>query len=155
MLSSRAPATLFNLEGRAIIDPMQIYHHYERRDLGAAVQFYLGRDHEDGHTAESDVTATADVLVAMLDRYDDLPRTVIELHKQFVDPNGVDLGERFTRVEGEIRFRFGKYRGQPLDAVARNSPDYLEWMLSQDFGSDTKQVVSEALTRNRLNVAVA
>src|SRR5262245_4490625 len=51
----------FDLEGRSIIDPMQIFHHYERRDLGAAVQFYLNRDQENGHSAESDVAATADV----------------------------------------------------------------------------------------------
>jgi DNA polymerase-3 subunit epsilon len=142
----RAGFTL-DLEGRSIIDPMQIFHHYERRDLAGAVQFYLGRNHENGHSAESDVQATAEVLAAMLDRYEDLPRKVNDLHKQFVDPGAVDLCERFTRVDGQIRFRFGKYRGQPLDVVARNAPDYLVWMLAQDFGSDTKRVVTEALER--------
>jgi DNA polymerase III subunit epsilon len=142
----RAGLTL-DLDGRSIIDPMQIFHHYERRDLAAAVQFYLGRDHENGHAAKSDVEATAEVLAAMLDRYDDLPRSVDGLHKHFMDPGAVDLGERFTRVEGEIRFRFGKYRGQPLDEVARSSPDYLKWMLAQDFGSDAKAVVTDALKK--------
>lgn len=138
---------ILDLEGRSIIDPMQIFHQYERRDLAAAVKFYLGHAHKNGHSAESDVEATAKVLAAMLDRYEDLPRSVSGLHKQFMDPGAVDLGERFTRVEGEIRFRFGKYRGQPLDAVARNSPDYLKWMLAQEFGSDTKRVVTDALKR--------
>ena len=148
----RAGFTL-DLEGRSIIDPMQIFHHYERRDLAAAVQFYLGHVHENGHAAESDVEATAKVLAAMLDRYEDLPRLVSDLHDQFTDPGAVDLGERFTRIEGEIRFRFGKYRGQPLDAVARESPDYLKWMLAQDFGSDTKRVVTDALKRTALCMA--
>src|SRR5262249_831209 len=112
-----------------------------------AVQFYLGRKHENEHAAESDVQATAEVLAAMLDRYEDLPRIVNDLHKQFVDSEAVGLGQRFIRVEGQIRFRFGKYRGQPLDVVARDNPDYLEWMLGGDFGSDTKRVVTEALER--------
>jgi len=138
---------VLHLDGRSIIDPMQIFHHYERRDLAAAVRFYLGREHENSHAAEADVQATAKVLAAMLDRYDDLPRSVRDLHDRFGDPGAVDLGERFSRTEGEIRFRFGKYRGQPLDAVAQSNPDYLEWMLSQDFGSDTKKVVAKALEK--------
>ena len=139
---------MLNLAGRSIIDPMQIFHHYERRDLAAAVQFYLGHEHENGHSAEADVEAMAKVLAAMLDRYEELPRSVNDLHKQFVNPGAVDLGERFTCVDGEIRFCFGKYRGQPLDAVARSSPAYLKWMLAQDFGSDTKRVVTDALKRS-------
>jgi DNA polymerase-3 subunit epsilon len=51
---------------------------------------------------------------------------------------------------GKIRFSFGKYRGQPLDAVARMKPDYLQWMLTQDFFDDTKAVVKDALRRSRL-----
>jgi DNA polymerase-3 subunit epsilon len=53
----------------------------------------------------------------------------------------VDSGGRFVRVENEIRFAFGKYRGQPLKIVAQENPDYLEWMLAQDFFDDTKAVV--------------
>jgi DNA polymerase-3 subunit epsilon len=137
----------FNLEGRSIIDPMKIFHRYERRDLAAAVKFYLGREHENGHTAESDVEATVAVLAAMLERYEDLPRSVNGLHKHFMDPGAVDLGEKFTRVEGEIRFNFGRYRGQPLDAVARHNPDYLQWLLAKDFNSDAKKLVTDALSK--------
>lgn len=137
----------FPLDGRAIIDPLEVFHAYERRDLAAAVQLYLGRDHDDAHTATADVLATAEVLDAMLARYSDLPKTPAGLHQHFKDPNAVDSGSRFVRVEGQIRFAFGKYRGQPLDVVARDQPDYLRWMLGQDFFDDTKAVVAEALRR--------
>ncbi len=45
----------FPRDGRSIIDPLEIYHDRERRDLSTAVQFYCGRDHEGAHCASADV----------------------------------------------------------------------------------------------------
>jgi hypothetical protein len=61
----------------------------------------------------------------------------------------VDSAGKFVRVHGEIRFAFGPHRGQPLDAVARMKPDFLQWMLTKDFAADTKAVVRDALRRSR------
>jgi DNA polymerase-3 subunit epsilon len=139
----------FSLEGRVFIDPMKIFHARERRDLAAAVRFYCGREHEDAHSASADALATAEVLDAMLARYADLPRTVAGLDQHLKDPNAVDSIGNFIRVKGEIRFAFGKHRGQPLDTVARSKPSYLQWMLAQDFLDDTKALVKDALRRSR------
>lgn len=141
----RRAGMALSIEGRAIIDALEIFHTYERRDLAAAVRLYLGRCHDDGHSAAADVVATAEVLDAMLDRYTDLPRDVRQLHQHFKDPGAVDSSRCFARVEGQIRFSFGKYRGQWLTAIARERPDYLRWMLEQDFFEDTKAVVRDAL----------
>lgn len=140
----------FSLDGRAIIDPMEIFHSFEKRDLAAAVNFYLSREHTGAHSAAADVLAAAEVLDAMLARYSVLPRGVVELHEHFSDPNAVDSNGFFTRVEGEIRFAMGKHRGQPLDGVARHNRDYLLWMLKQDFFEDTKSVVRNALNRSSI-----
>ena len=137
----------FNFENRAIIDPIQIFYQYEPRDLAGAVKFYLGKNHEHGHTAKSDVEATVKVLDAMLDRYKDLPCSINDLHKCFVDPNAVDLEEKFLRVDGHILFNFGKYKGQQLDLIGRKDPGYLRWMLGSDFGPDTKKPIEEVLSR--------
>jgi DNA polymerase-3 subunit epsilon len=144
----RAGMTLL-LGGRAVIDLLQIFHARERRDLAAAVQFYLGREHVGAHSAAVDVTATVEVLDAMLEMYDDLPRGVADLWQHFKDPNDVDSNGCFTQVEGQIRFAFGKYRGQPLNTVVREHPDYLQWMLGQDFFENAKAVVRDALSRQR------
>jgi DNA polymerase-3 subunit epsilon len=136
---------LWSLAGRAIVDAMEIFLAYEKRNLAAAVRFYCNREHENPHSAGADVRATAEVLDAMLERYADLPRTTAGLHQHFKDPNAVDSSGYFVQVEGQVRFAFGKYRGQPLDAVARAKPDYLRWMLDQDFFDDTKAIVREAL----------
>ena len=91
--------------------------------------------------------ATAEVLDAMIARYTDLPRNVADLHQHFADPDRIDSDGFFRRVEGEVRVVKGKHRGEPLDAIAAARPDYLEWMLTQPFFEDTKQVVRAALTR--------
>jgi DNA polymerase-3 subunit epsilon len=136
----------FVLEGRALVDPQEIYHHFERRDLTSAVRFYLGRAHHGAHSAAADVLATAEVLDAMLGRYAELPRSAEDLHVHFKDPKAVDSNGKFIRVNDEIRFAFGKHKGQPLAVVARESPDYLRWILSGDFFSDTKDLVRQALS---------
>jgi hypothetical protein len=40
----------------------------------------------------------------------------------------------------------------PLDFIARNCPDYLQWMLGQDFFDDAKAVVRHALRRCAIRV---
>ena len=137
----------FDMEGRAIVDPMEMFHQMEPRHLAAAVRFYLGRDHASAHSAAADTLATLDVLDAIVGRYPDLPRTPSDLHERFRDPNAVDSNGFFTRVEGEIRFANGKHRGQQLDSVAARDPSYLRWVLGQDFFADTKAIVTEALDR--------
>lgn len=143
----------FELEGRAVLDLMEIYHFFERRGLEEAVQFYLGRKHDGAHSAAADVLATAELIDAMLERYKDgenaLPRNLTDLTRRFSRPVAVDPDGTFTRREGSIVFARTKYRGQALDDVARRDPDYLDWMLRTDFGPDVKKVVREALTQAR------
>ena len=129
---------------------MEMFHQLEPRHLAAAVRFYLNRDHEGAQGAEADVLATIEVLDAMLGRYPDLPARRPPCTNISGDPTAVDSDGFFIRVNGEIRFKKGKNRGQPLDAVALRDPDYLRWMLGQNFFNDTKAVVTEALKRAAL-----
>jgi len=146
----------FPLDGRRIIDPLEIYHDRERRDLSTAVRFYCGRDHEGAHCASADVQATAEILDAMLERYPDLPRCVDELHDLYRDQLSVDFDGKFIRVDSRIVFNFGKYRGRRLEEIARESPDYMHWMLAGSFLDDTKEIVRGALeqTVDQLGPAV-
>lgn len=80
----------------------------------------------------------------MLARYEDLPRSPAGLYQHFKDPKVVDSNGCFVRVDGELRFAFGKYRGQPLAAA---KPAYLKWILTQDFFDDTKAIVRQALAK--------
>ena len=132
---------------RRVVDAMTIFHRMERRDLGAAVSFYLGRSHEGAHAAEADVAATAEVLEAQLERYPDLPRAVEELDAWMRGgrTDGVDRSGKFVWKSGEVVLAFGKHQGKKLHRVAREDPGYLEWVSRSDFPEDAKRVASEAL----------
>ena len=90
--------------------------------------------------------ATLAVLDAQVGRYDDLPKTIDGLHGECNDPNSLDMSGMFGKSEdGAIVFLKGKYRGRSLDEIAQGKPDYLEWMLREDYFDDTKTIVSAAL----------
>jgi DNA polymerase-3 subunit epsilon len=131
---------------RRVVDAMAIFHRKEPRDLSGAVRFYLGRGHEGAHGAEADLIATRDVLAAQLERYADLPRTVEGLDAWTrVRADAVDGEGKFVRQNDEIVFAFGRHAGRPLRQVAREAPDYLEWIVGSDFPEDAKSLVRRAL----------
>jgi DNA polymerase III subunit epsilon len=136
----------FPVSGRKIVDACQIFHRREPRDLTAAYRFYCGREHEGAHGAAADVLATLAILDAQVSRYDDLPRTVDGLHAHCNDPGALDMSGMFGKDEdGSVVFIRGKYKGRSLGDIARTKPDYLEWMLREDYFDDTKVLASEAL----------
>jgi len=135
------------LDRRRVIDAMRIYHRKERRDLTAAVAFFLGRDHAGAHSAEADVVAAADVLEAQLERYADLPHTVPELADWIrpVPAGAIDRAGKFAWAGGQVTLTFGKHRGQPLAQVIAEARDYLDWLLEKDFPPDAAELVRNAL----------
>lgn len=79
----------FSMEGRCQIDVRNIFRMKEttwdrflmgKRTLAAAVRHFCGKDLPGAHAADVDAGATADVLLAQLERYPDLPRDVPGLH---------------------------------------------------------------------------
>ena len=137
-----------SLEGRRILDMQTIFHREEPRDLSAAARFYLERDHEEAHTALGDIRTSAAVLGAQLRRYDYIPRDLDGLHaycEEFA-PMRTELDRWFSDgPEGRV-FQRGRHRGQTLAAVARESPDYLRWMLgAEDMDEEVLRVVREAV----------
>ncbi len=136
------------LENRRVIDVLKIFKRMERRNLSAAVELYLGREHVGAHGAQADTEATADVFRAQLERYDVLPRSVPELAEWISPtvPDAVDRRGRFVRRLEGVAFGFGKYRNRPLAEVAREDADYLQWLLGQDdFPGDARRLVLDAL----------
>jgi DNA polymerase-3 subunit epsilon len=137
-----------SLEGRRILDMQTIFHREEPRDLTAAAKLYLGRDHEEAHTALGDIRTSAAVLAAQLQRYSHVPRDLDGLHAycEAYAPFRTELERWFNEgPEGRV-FRRGKHRGQALSAVAREAPDYLRWMLgAEDMDEEVLRVVREAL----------
>jgi len=144
----RRAGVQFSVTDRRLIDAQVIFHRQEPRDLSAAARFYLGREHEEAHTALGDIRTTAAVLAAQLERYPGLPRDLDGLHAYCdeVSPFQTELDRWFLRRSGDLVFRRGKHRGETLMAVAASAPDYLRWMLgAEDMGDEVLQAVREAL----------
>ncbi len=138
----------FELEGRRIIDVQNIFHREEPRDLSAAARFYLGREHEEAHTALGDIRTSAAVLGAQMERYPHLPRDLDGLHAYCEEyaPLRSEVDRWFEATDRGRVFRRGKHQGEPLDDVARSNPDYLRWMLGvDDLDEDVRHVVRRAL----------
>jgi len=124
----------FSIQGRHLIDAQVIFHREEPRNLSAAARFYLSREHEEAHTALGDIRTTAAVLSAQLQKYPDLPRSLdgLQAYCDEVSPFQTELDRWFYRRDGELVFRRGKHKGEPLAKVAATAPDYLKWMLGAD-----------------------
>jgi DNA polymerase III subunit epsilon len=138
----------FSLEGRRIIDVQNIFHREEPRDLSAAARFYLGRDHEEAHSALGDIRTSAAVLAAQLERYEALPRDLDGLHSYCEEfrPTRTEVDRWFTSADDGRAFRRGKHAGRPLAEVARTDRGYLEWMLgADDMDDEVCAVVRAAL----------
>ncbi len=137
-----------DLEGRRIVDMQTIFHHEEPRDLSAAARYYLGREHDEAHSALGDIRTSTAVLGAQLARYPHLPRDLDGLHAycEAHAPIRTEVDRWFTGGEERRVFRRGKHRGRTLEEVARAEPDYLQWMLgADDMDEDVLAIVREAL----------
>lgn len=140
-----------DLEGRRVVDMQNIFHHEEPRDLSAAARFYLGRVHDEAHTALGDIRTSAAVLSAQLERYAHLPRDLDGLHAFCEEHYPVRTeADRWFGGPPEARvFRRGKHAGRGLDEVAASDPDYLGWMTrAEDMDEEVIRVVHDALRRS-------
>ena len=132
-----------------VVDVQRIYHQMEPRNLSAALKFYCGREHDGAHDALADVVATADVLLAQLERYPDkLQGTTDFLGELSGDrkrsPDAA--GKLKFDDNGSICLTFGKYNGWTLENIGRNDPGYLQWLMTKaELPGSTLAVMRNAL----------
>lgn len=146
---SRAKIDL-DLSSARTLDAQVIYHRKEPRNLSAALQFYCGKELVDAHGALADTFATLEVFAGQLQKYEDLPSGMGELH-DFASSYGssqfVDAARRFMWRDGEPVFNFGKLKGKSLRRCAGDPADrdYLRWILGGSFDDEVKEIVQDAL----------
>jgi DNA polymerase-3 subunit epsilon len=140
----------FDLSKFRLVDAQTIYHKKEPRNLGAAYQYYCGKEIVNAHSAEADVLATFEVLDAQVGKYDDLPKDVAGLsdfsfHSKFADLAGMI---HFNDKNEEI-FAFGKYKGQVVKEVFQKDLGYYGWIQNADFPLYTKRVLTNIQLRSK------
>jgi DNA polymerase-3 subunit epsilon len=138
----------FDMKDRKAIDVQVIFHKKEQRTLSAGYQFYCGKELEGAHGAEADTNATYEILLAQLDKYEDIGDTVAALsdfstHAKRADFAGFIL---FNDADQEI-FSFGKYKGRTVEEVLKENPGYNAWIQNADFPLYTKKVLQEIKER--------
>lgn len=151
----------FDMSDRKFVDVQNIFHQMEQRTLRAAYKYYCGKDIINAHSAEADITATYQVLLAQIERYKDVDfedkqgkisqpvQNDVEALHTFTNMNKpVDFAGRmvFNENEEEI-FNFGKHKGKTVEQVFDTEPSYYAWMKQGDFPLYTKKKLDEIWAR--------
>jgi len=132
----------FDMQNRKAIDVQVIFHKKEQRTLGAGYQFYCGKELEGAHGAEADTNATYEILLAQLDKYEDIGNTVDTLSAYSTHGKRADFaGFILMNDEDQEIFSFGKYKGRTVEEVFKENPGYNNWIQNADFPLYTKKVL--------------
>ncbi|MFM7015535.1 MAG: exonuclease domain-containing protein [Bacteroidota bacterium] len=140
----------FDMSNRKMVDVQNVFHKMEQRTLSAAYKFYCDKEIENAHSAEADITATYEVLMAQLARYDSLAKDIPGLAAFTAMNSNVDLAGRIIyNDKGQEVFNFGKHKGKSVDDVFSNEPSYYEWMMNGDFPAETKKTLTALRLRHK------
>jgi len=137
----------YSNEGRKLIDVMKIYHKLEPRDLSSAHLKYCGKVLEKAHRAHIDVKATIDVLESQLEKHDNIPRDVSELH-EYCNPKDslwIDNEGKLKWDNNKAIINFGSHAGKTLEDIHKNNPSYFQWIIDADFSHEVKDIAKEAI----------
>lgn len=151
----------FDLDNRHFVDVQNIFHQMEQRTLRAAYQFYCDKQIINAHSAEADTRATMEVLLAQIERYENMEwedkkgnrstpvvGDVEALHKFTNLSRPVDFAGRMVYNEqGEELINFGKHKGKLVEDVLNAEPSYYSWMMQGDFPLYTKRKLEEIYKR--------
>ena len=141
----------FYLSNRSVVDCMVIYRMKERRNLEAAYRFYCNKELPAAHTAAGDTSVLPDILEAQLNLYPDIPQDMKSLDAlcHQIPENFVDKQGKFVRLGGKIICNIGnKHKGHDLDYIKKNDPGFLNWILSEEFPPEVKELVKGYLPDN-------
>ena len=140
---------------------MEEFLQMEQRTLRAAYQFYCGRVIENAHSAEADIKATYEVLLAQIGKYENqdwenkkgeiskpVQNNIEALHK-FTNLNKpVDFAARMVYNEDGVEvINFGKHKGRSVEDVFQSEPSYYNWMQNGDFPLYTKRCLEKIWKR--------
>ena len=132
----------FDMNHRKAIDVQVIFHKKEQRTLSAGYQFYCGKVLEGAHGAEADTNATYEILLAQLDKYDDIENSVDALSDYSTHGVRADFaGFILMNEEDQEIFSFGKYKGRTVEELFNENPGYHNWIQNADFPLYTKKVL--------------
>ncbi len=142
----------FNLDNRNTIDIQNIFHKLEKRTLTAAYKFYCNKNLDNAHSAMADTTATYEILLAQISKYEEIENNIESLSK-FSNLRGecADLAGfiKFNN-DGDEVLSFGKYRNVSLKEIWEKNPGYFSWISNADFPMFTKKIIKNFVVKMKL-----
>lgn len=147
----------FDLKDRQFIDVMNIFMKMEPRTLKGAYRFFMHKELDNAHSANADTFATYEVLMAMLDKYQDTEYTdqkgitskpitndINKLAAFSSHHHNADLmGQIIYDDEGKAVFKFGKHKDKRVEDVFKKEPQYYDWIMNSDFPEYTKRIITK------------
>lgn len=146
----------FDIKNKKLIDIQNIFMKMEPRTLKGAYRFFCQRELDEAHTAAGDTKATYEVLLAMLDKYEEkeyednqgnkskpVVNNVEALHNFSTHHQNADLsGQIVYDVQNREVFNFGKHKGKIVEEVFAIEPPYYDWMMKGQFPLYTKKLIT-------------
>ena len=139
----------FDIDDRAIVDAMEIFHTLEPRDFDAAYRRYVGGEFVRPADGDAVVNTVRAIIAGQLSQNSALPTDPESLEawatgdsaECFIDDQG-----RFTLSdEGDPIINFGRFRGHTLYDMSETHPDYLRWIASDEsFTEQQRQIAADA-----------
>ena len=142
----------FNMKDCRSIDIQNIFHKLEKRTLVAAYKFYCKKELINAHSATSDTNATYEILLAQIEKYDELENNIDFL------ADFSQMGEKYVDLAGFIRYNknheevlsFGKYKNKTLSQIWHDNPGYFSWINQADFPEYTKKIMKDFAIKMKL-----
>lgn len=139
----------FDMKNRVAIDVQVIFHKKEQRTLSAGYKFYCDKELENAHSAEADTLATYEILLAQIEKYEDIGTDVKSLSEYSSHQKRADFaGFLMFDEENNETFSFGKYKGRKVTDVFEENPGYYAWIQNADFPLYTKKVLTQIKLRS-------
>lgn len=121
----------FTVSSKPQIDVKRLLEHIVPRDLNSVSERYLNRSVEGAHDASVDVTATLDIMYALLTLGEMNTQTTLEIASTLSD--GFITGDGRVVWDNErATFAFGQKKGQAIFEAVRHDRRYFNWMLGAD-----------------------
>lgn len=141
----------FDYKEAQVVDSKIIYQYMVPRTLSAAYEYYCRKEIKEDHTALGGVEAAAKILLKQLEKYQEARdwKFINKTHHTVIY-NGetyIDNERKFYWRRGKAYFAFSKYKGKPLDEIAKTDKVFLQWILSSDFSEETKSIVKKAIEK--------
>lgn len=123
-----------------IVDPYPAVVKKHPRDQSSIYLYYTGGVLADAHDAKADIEATLAIAKAQIERYEDI-NSIEDLYNMSDPQDQCDLAGKIKMKDGIPVFNLGKHFGKPISEEI----GFLNWMLKQDFPTETKKWIENYL----------